>query len=138
MDKVIRVLAWMLRVAVREIVSNSLSAKELKYAKNILIKYSQKELAHELKSAGDGKGRFRKLSPVLSDGLWKVGDRIKTFHPRFNDAGHPPTKTSVHAAGNGGGSRIQSRWARHYRWSFQNHWVLDGLCRKAFVQFMQE
>ena len=80
----------MLRVAVKDITSDSLSAVELRNAKYMLIKYSQKELTDELRNAVEsGKGRFRKLAPVLDDDVWRVGARIKNHVPFTLDSKMP-------------------------------------------------
>ena len=98
LKKIIRVLAWMLRVIVKNIASNSLSAVELKEAKYMLIKYSQGELVRELKNAVEfGAGRFRKLAPVVDeDKIWRVGARIKNHVPFTFDSKMPVIVPSEH------------------------------------------
>ena len=82
--KVVRVFAWILRFLDSwfqfcATASNSLDAGELSRARTILIKYSQRKLVPELeKAANAGKGKFRKLAPVLDeDGVWRVGSRMR-------------------------------------------------------------
>ena len=85
LKKGIRTLCWMKRVAVKKgnIASNSLSAEELKDAKYVLIKHAQCELIVELRKAVDsGKGRFRKLAPVVDENnVYRVGSRMRNQVP---------------------------------------------------------
>ena len=87
-NKMIRVLAWMLRCLVRvthnvRYVSDVLTRRELTQSRRLLLKHAQKECFEELTDAAEnGKGRFRKLAPLLDeDGVWKVGSRVKQFVP---------------------------------------------------------
>ena len=50
--------------------SGPLTAEYLRRARKLLLKFAQKEIVPELKEAESGKGRFRRLAPVLDeDGL---------------------------------------------------------------------
>lgn len=83
-SKVVRVVARLLRwYAKEEHESKILAVEEIRTAKNKLIKYVQKDLTMELKEASDkGKGRYRKLAPVLDkEGVWRVGSRLRHFVP---------------------------------------------------------
>ena len=54
------------------------------------LKYAQKDIVKELKLAESGKGRYRRLSPVLDeDGLWRVGTRIRHHVPFTLDSKLP-------------------------------------------------
>ena len=73
----VRVLAWLFR-SVFPFDSDVLSAVELRRAKKILIMFAQTELLSELRRAAEsGKGRFRKLAPILDRGIWRVGSRMQ-------------------------------------------------------------
>ncbi len=98
LKKVMRVLAWMLRVAVKKVESKSISAKELKEAKYMLIKHSQCEIIPELKRAVEhGKGRYRKLAPVVDeDNIWRVGSRMKNHVPFTLDSELPVILSPKH------------------------------------------
>ena len=90
-QRILRVLCWMLRVAQRDCESKTLLSKEIKYAKFMLIKYSQMEMADQLAQASEqGKGRYRKLAPVLDqDGIWRVGNRMRHHVPFTFDSEMP-------------------------------------------------
>ena len=91
LNRVVRVLVQMKRVACKSVPYKSLSAKELNDAKFMLIKYAQKELVTELKSAADhGTGRYRKLAPVLGeDNVYRVGARMQHHVPFTFDSKMP-------------------------------------------------
>ena len=89
-----RVLAWILRLGIP---SGPLLAVELRRAKYLLLKFAQKDIQSELRLASEsGKGRFRRLAPVLEkDGLFRVGSRIRQHVPFTFDSKLPvilPTK----------------------------------------------
>ena len=91
-SRIVRVLCWMLRIVsggVRQ--DDPLSAVELQNSKQVLIKYAQKDMQAELSSAEkDGVGRYKKLAPVQdSDGLWRVGSRMKNYVPFTHDSKMP-------------------------------------------------
>ena len=70
--------------------TDSLSAVELRKAKYMLIKYSQKELINELRNAVESsKGRLRKIAPVLDDDVWRVAAWIKNRVPFTLDSKMP-------------------------------------------------
>ena len=83
--KMVRVLAWWLRVLVNKgtFASDVLVAKELELSKNLLLKFAQRDIAHQLKQAVSGKGPYRKLAPCedKSTGLIRVGNRMKIHVP---------------------------------------------------------
>ena len=81
----------MLRVAVKKVPSKSISAEELKQAKYMLIKHSQCEILPELKRAVDlGKGRYRKLAPVVDENnVWRLGSRMRNNVPFTLDSELP-------------------------------------------------
>ena len=96
LKKMIRVLAWMLRapdviIKKKQFTPNSLSSAELNIAKQMLIKYSQKELHTELKNAVEnGKGKYRRLAPVIDKKeIWRVGARVKNHVPFTFDSQMP-------------------------------------------------
>ena len=96
--KAVRVLAWMLRYVdcrhIRRI--KPLTAEEVARAKKLLIKYSQRELLPDLEQAAKGKGKFRKLCPMLDeDGIWRVGSRLKVV-PFTLDAKLPALLPNKH------------------------------------------
>ena len=80
--------AWILRLGVP---SGPLSYEEVKNAKRVLIRYAQKEIEPELMEASQsGKGRFRKLAPVVDeDGIWRVGSRMRNLVPFTVDSALP-------------------------------------------------
>ena len=87
-NKMIRVLAWMIRYLIRvsynfRYQSEILSRCELARSKRLLLKHAQNECAEELKNGFEnGKGRFRKLAPLLGeDGVWRVGSRARKHVP---------------------------------------------------------
>ena len=85
--KMCRVLAWILRLGAP---SGPLKAEEVRRGKQLLIKYAQKEMEQELKLAESGKGRFRRLAPMLDDdGLWRVGSRVRHHVPFTTDSKLP-------------------------------------------------
>ena len=95
-NNMIRILAWMLRALVgvtysMRYVSDALSRRELKQAKRLLLKHAQQGCVDELSNAAaNGKGRFRKLAPLLGeDGVYRVGSRVKQFVP-FTFDHQPP------------------------------------------------
>ena len=59
-----RVLARIIRFGVS---SSPLDSEYLQRAKKLLLKYAQNDIAKELKLAESGKGRFRRLAPILDD-----------------------------------------------------------------------
>ena len=84
LEKIFRVFARILRFCKRSPFEHKeLSASEVREAKVELIKFSQKSMSKELQKAADeGKGRYRKLAPVLDEnGLWRVGSRLKNHVP---------------------------------------------------------
>ena len=92
--KMIRILAWILRMGTPYAPP---TAKQLQHAKQLLLKFAQKEIVNELKQAADtGKGRFRRLAPTIDDdGIWRVGSRIRQHVPFTFDSKLPiilPTK----------------------------------------------
>ena len=78
--RMVRVLAWILRIGVS---SAPLTSKDIVRAKNLLLKYAQKDISSDLKvSADTGKGRFKRLAPSLDeDGVWRVGSRMRQHVP---------------------------------------------------------
>ena len=85
--KMCRILAWILRLGCP---SGPLEAEEIRRAKQLLIKYAQKDIEAELKLSDTGKGRYRRLAPTLdSDGLWRVGSRIRHHVPFTLDSKLP-------------------------------------------------
>ena len=74
-----RVLGWILRIGVP---SGPLTAEEVQRGKLLLLRHAQKEMLPELELAESGKGRYRRLAPVLDEeGLWRVGSRIRHHVP---------------------------------------------------------
>ena len=88
--RMIRVLAWMIRAPKLQI-EKSLSSIEVNNARQVILKFAQKELIEELTEAKEkGTGRFRKLAPVVDEeGIWRVGSRLKNFVPFTFDAKLP-------------------------------------------------
>ena len=88
--RMIRVLAWMIRAPKLQI-EKSLSSIEVNNARQVMLKFAQKELIEELTEAKEkGTGRFRKLAPVVDEeGIWRVGSRLKNFVPFTFDAKLP-------------------------------------------------
>ena len=77
--KMCRVLGWILRLGVP---SGPLLAGEVQRGKFLLLKHAQKEMLPELQLAESGKGRYRRLAPVLDEeGLWRVGSRVRHHVP---------------------------------------------------------
>ena len=77
--KMCRILGWILRLGVPGGPLTAI-AKEVRRGK-LLIQYVQKEMVSELKLAECGKGRFRRLAPVVDgEGLWRVGARVRHSH----------------------------------------------------------
>ena len=74
--------AWMQRPVCKS-KPESLTSEEVNCAKIDLVKFSQKGIVKELtEAAEEGKGRFRKLAPVVDqDGVWRVGSRLKNHVP---------------------------------------------------------
>ena len=81
--KLVRVVARMLRWLCKEMLGCPiLRIEEIHAAKKKLIRFAQKDLVVELKKAIEGKGRFRKLAPMLdSEGIFRVGSRLVHFVP---------------------------------------------------------
>ena len=85
--KMIRVLAWIMRLGHP---AGPLTAEEVRRAKQLLIKHTQKEIEPELKLALSGKGRYRTLAPTLDeDGVWRVGSRVRQHVPFTLDSKLP-------------------------------------------------
>ena len=85
--KMCRVYGWILRLGVP---SGPLTAEEVRRAKQLLIKYAQMGMVTELKLAESGKGRYRRLAPMLDeDGLWRVGSRVRHHVPFTFDSKLP-------------------------------------------------
>ena len=63
-----------------------------------MIKYAQKSSVKELQQASsEGKGRYRKLAPVLDDnGIWRVGSRMRNFVPFTFDGKLPAIIPNSH------------------------------------------
>ena len=99
-----RVVAWMLRLGWRKGDDRGapLEHEEVKAARCLLVKFAQEDIKEELEEAiQNGKGRFRKLAPVLGeDGIYRVGSRMQSIVPFTLDAklpkilphNHPITK----------------------------------------------
>ena len=89
LKRIIRVLAWMLRVPKRTVPSKALLSSDLKEAKMMLIQYAQTDLQIELQRAVAGKGKYRKLAPVLDGEVWRVGERLINHVPFTFDSKMP-------------------------------------------------
>ena len=76
-----RILAWVLQWPKK--LYGYLRCEMIKVSKTKLVKMAQEEMCGELKKAADeGKGKYRKLAPVLDeDGVWRVGSRLRNFVP---------------------------------------------------------
>lgn len=96
--KVCRTLAWPLRLANDPKASGPLTHQDVLYAKQMLIKFAQKEIEVELKEAAEsGTGRFRKLAPIKGeDGIWRVGSRMRNLVPFTIDATLPKILPRTH------------------------------------------
>ena len=98
--RIVRVFAWILRLSFPKCTrpSGVLSCDELKNSKKLLTVEVQKEIADELELASEsGKGRFRKLAPAKDDiGIWRVGNRIRSFVPFTEDSNIPVVLPSKH------------------------------------------
>ena len=116
--KMCRVLAWILRLGCP---SGPLEAEEIRRAKQLLIKYAQRDIASELHLSKAGKGRFRRLAPTLDcDGLWRVGNRIRHHVPFTMDSKLPFILPTHHII-----TTLIMRGAHHH-----SHFAHDGtLCR---------
>ena len=81
--KLTRVFGRLLRACQRPLPEHiELSAENVQAAKTYLIKFVQKGMKKELEEARDGKGRYRKLAPVVDDkGVFRVGTRLKNHVP---------------------------------------------------------
>ena len=81
--RMVRLLAWMWRIAMCDTTSKALLPSELARSKLLLLKYAQENSAQDLSdAASDGKGPFRKLAPLIdSNGLWRVGSRMRHYVP---------------------------------------------------------
>ena len=89
-----RVLGWILRLGSP---SGPLTAEEVRRAKQLLLMYAQKDMLPELKLAETGKGRYRRLAPVLDeDGLWRVGSRVRHHVPFTFDSKLPALLPTSH------------------------------------------
>ena len=92
--KMCRVLAWILRLGVP---SGPLTAQEVQRAKQLLLKYAQKEMIPDLKLAVSGKGRYRRLAPEIDgDGLYRVGSRVRQHVPFTIDSKLPVLLPTSH------------------------------------------
>ena len=154
--RMLRVLVWMIR-APRLQPAKSLESVEIMLARNVLVKLVQKELVDELKQASEkGVGRFRKLAPVEdSDGLWRVGSRMKNRIPFTFDAKLPvivPTKSKVtmlimkdaHLFNHGGVDAMLARFRSQGFWAVKAASVAKKAkyscvpCRKVDPKLMQQ
>ena len=88
--RVIRAAAWMLRFRGYKRgtqLSTSLDCNEIRKAKMVLMRYIQRSLEEELCNSS---GRFKRLSPMKdTEGVWRVGSRLKRFVPFTRDAKMP-------------------------------------------------
>ena len=132
-----RVVAWMLRLGWRKGEDRSvpLEHEEVKGARCLLVKFAQEDIKEELEEAiQNGKGRFRKLAPVLDEnGIYRVGSRMQNIVPFTLDAklpkilphNHPITKLIMrdshnfcHAGHDGTLSRFRA----------QGYWAVKAGC----------
>ena len=129
--RMVRVLAWMLRVCCK-LKPVSLTSKEVQGARTKLVKFAQKDMVVELSEASvKGTGRFRKLAPVLDqDGIWRVGGRLKNFVPFTFDAKLPailPPDSRItlmvmieaHRSSHGGQDKTLSRFRSDGFWTLR-------------------
>ena len=55
-----------------------LDASELKRARTLLIKFTQRALIVDLQQGLTGKGKFKRLAPIEdSERIWRVGSRMQ-------------------------------------------------------------
>ena len=154
--RMIRVLAWMVRAPKLQL-ERSLSSVEVSFAREVMVKFAQKELVEELKEASEkGTGRFRKLAPVVDlDGIWKVGSRLKNFVPFTFDGKLPailPPDSRItllimkeaHVFAHGGQDATLSRFRSQGFWTVRGGVVAKKVknqcvpCRKADPKLLQQ
>ena len=88
--KMIRVLAWILRIS-KPVTSSTLGCEEIRRAKYLLIKYAQNGMEVERRESEEmGIARYRKLAPMQDDdSVWRVGSRLRNFVPFTMDTKLP-------------------------------------------------